>query len=365
MAVLGLGEAGHTLHLPALAGMDGVEVVAGCDSSSDMRERAAAAWKVPVFGDFDEVLALSPDVVIVATPPDSHLRFGLKVLNAGAHLICEKPFVTSLTEADTLMEAAREAGRRIGMNHEFKEMPILRALRDTVSSGSAGSLVFAQVWQLMDRPPGVETGWRGELVQRTLYEAGAHLVDFLMALFGECPVAVTASMSEGGVAPEGTDAVALVTLEFSGGRLATIMQSRLCKGPRQYFEVRADTTETSLRASFGGRARVTAGLFRSTRPHVRAEFGLSGMAWSETGTRRTFLARNPGNPIMLATRRVLTDTLAGFRDGGPVPTDALFARDGLRVIAASYHSARVGRRIELDSSEASSLATMAMGGRPS
>src|SRR5918992_770747 len=215
VAVVGLGNAGHTLHLPALSGIPAARVVGACD------------------------------------------------VDAGAHVICEKPFVSSLEEADRVIEAATAAGRRVALNHEFREMPIFRAVREAVGR-EGGEVVFAQVWQLMDLPPWAEPGWRGRLLQRTLYEAGVHLVDFLLALFRERPAAVSATTSACGVRDGPSDAVALATLEFSRGRLAQVIQNRLCKGETQYFEVRAETPRASLRASFGGRARVTAGLHRST-----------------------------------------------------------------------------------------------------
>lgn len=365
IAVVGLGNAGHTLHLPALAGIPSARVVGACDLSESMRERAASAWGVPTFADFDRMLAeAKPDVVIVATPPDTHLDYSLRTLAAGAHLICEKPFVSSLAEADRIIAAAADAGLRVGLNHEFREMPIFRALRDEVDSGRPGRLAFAQVWQLMDLPPWAEPGWRGQMLQRTLYEAGVHLVDYLMALFGEKPVAVQAWTSTCGVREGETDAVALVTLEFSEGRLANVIQNRLCKGETQYFEVRADAAQASLRASFGGRARVSAGLFRTTTPHVRLEYGISGMAWKEVGAKRSFLARNPKDPGMVATRYVLEKTLRAFADGTEPPADAQCGRDVLEVIAACYRSAEEGRRILMDSEEVRQLGDMAMGATP-
>lgn len=365
IAVAGLGNAGYTLHLPALEGIPSVRVVGGCDPSPAMRERSRARFGIAVYDDFDRMLAeASPDVVIVATPPHLHHEQGLSALRSGAHLICEKPFVSSLEEADDLIETAEQLGLRIALNHEFREMPIFRAVRDAVASGETGGLAFAQVWQLMDLPPWKEPGWRGQMLQRTLYEAGVHLVDYLMALFGEKPIAVQAWTSSCGVREGETDAVALVTLEFSRGRLANIIQNRLCKGETQYFEVRAETASASLRASFGGRARMTAGLFRSTRPSVRFEFGVSGMAWREEGSRRVRLARNPKDPGMIATRYVLEKTLAAFRDGTEPPADARCGRDVLEVIAACYHSASTGRRIAIDSEEVRELAGTAMGAPP-
>jgi predicted dehydrogenase len=365
VAVVGLGNAGHTLHLPALRGIPSASVVGACDLDAGRRERAARQWGVPVFATFDEMLERShPDVVIIGTPPDSHADFCLRSLAAGAHVVCEKPFVSSLEEADRVIEAARAAGKRLALNHEFREMPIFRAVRDAVDQAGRDTLAFAQVWQLMDLPPWAEPGWRGQMLQRTLYEAGVHLVDFLLAIFGELPRSVSASTSTCGVREGDTDAVALVTLEFSRGRLAQIIQNRLCKGETQYFEVRAELPGESLRASFGGRARVSAGLHRSTRPHFRVDFGVAGMAWREVGNRRSVLARNPKEPGMIATRFVLEKSLAAFASGGAPPASAQDARDVLLVIAAAYHSAATGRRVALDGPEVAELARLRMGAPP-
>ncbi len=349
VAVIGLGNAGTTLHLPALAAMREVSVVGAVDLDSARREQARARFRVPVFATVDEMLdATRPDVVCIGTPPGSHAALCLQAFDAGAHVLCEKPFVSSIAQADTVIAAARTAGRRLALNHEFREMPIFKAVRDAVSSGDTGGLNFAQVWQQMDLPPWAEPGWRGEMLQRTLYEAGVHLVDFLMALFGERPRSVQAWTSTCGVREGETDAVALLTMEFSRGRLATVTQNRLAKGETQYFEVRADTDRASLRASFGGRARVSAGLFRSTRPHVRLEYGIAGIAWQETGAARSMLARNPREPGMVATRYVFERSFAAFRDGSEPPASGDVGRDVMIVIAASYHAAATGRRVVID-----------------
>lgn len=362
VAVVGLGNAGYTLHLPALAGLSEATVVGACDLDPGRRERAKAKFGVPVFDDFDTMLsASSPDIVIVGTPPDSHLDYCLRSLAAGAHVLCEKPFVSSVQEADTVIEAAARAGKRVALNHEFREMPIYRAMRD---AARPDQVVFAQVWQLMDLPPWAEPGWRGQMLQRTLYEAGVHLVDFLMALFGEKPVAVSATTSTCGVREGETDAVALVTLEFSRGRLAQVVQNRLCKGETQYFEVRAETLDASYRSSFGGRARLTAGLHRSTRPHLRIDYGIAGMAWREVGNRRELLARNPKDPGMIATRLVIQRTLAAFQNGSEPPASAQTGRDVMEVIAACYLSAARGERMRLDQVTARDGYGLQMGAAP-
>lgn len=356
VALVGLGDAGHTLHLPALSGIPEVAVVGACDLDAEHRHRAADRWRVPVFDDFRAMLQTArPEVVIVSTPPDTHAEYCIRALESGAHVVCEKPFAPTLAVADRVLEVASRTGRSMAFNHEFREMPIFRAISDELERIGRERLVFVQMWQLMDRPPWAEHGWRGQLLQRTLHEAGVHLVDLLIAMFGEKPQAVQAAISTGGLRKEQTDAIALVTLQFSNERLAQIVQNRLCKGERQYFEVRADTVTASLRASYGGRARLSAGLFRSVRPHLRFEFGTAGMAWREEGHRRIRLARNGRDPRMIATRVVLQRSFAAFRNSTRPPVDGTEARRVLEVIAACYESAATGRRVLLDGSESANL----------
>jgi predicted dehydrogenase len=164
VAVVGLGNAGHTLHLPALAGIANATVVGGCDLDAGRRDRAAARWRIPVFDDFDRMLeAAKPEVVIVGTPPLTHAEYCERSFAAGAHVICEKPFVSTLDEADRVLAAAARAGRAIAFNHEFREMPIFRAVRTEVERIGRDQLVFAQIWQLM---AGAASGCSGRCTRR-------------------------------------------------------------------------------------------------------------------------------------------------------------------------------------------------------
>ncbi|HEX2723406.1 MAG TPA: Gfo/Idh/MocA family oxidoreductase [Gemmatimonadaceae bacterium] len=349
IAVVGCGEAGYEMHLPALALMNSVEVVGACDTDAGRRDRAASKFSVPVFSDYEQMLRdARPDVLIVATPPDSHTSICLTAIEAGCHLICEKPFVPNVGEGLQIMEAAERAGRRIALNHEFREMPIFRALLDETRRKPREPVFFASLWQNTDVPPWTEGGWRGAMLRRTLHEAGIHLIDYILALFGETPKFAWASMSAGGLNDSGSDALVVVSLEFAGGRIAQLVQNRLCKGETHYFEVRADTVSASYRASFGGRARVTTGLYRSTVPHLRVDYGVSGLAWAETGNKRRMIARNPPNPRVVSTRLVLERSLEAFENGGRPPATPEDALQALRVIDACYASAANGTRTAIE-----------------
>lgn len=347
--LVGLGWAAHAFHLPALGRIDGVSVVGGMDTNEERRASWTSATRTPAYESMEELLERErPDVVVVATPPELHAELCLRALDAGAHVFCEKPFVSNVDEADRVLAAAEAAERRIAVNHEFREKPIFKALKEQIDAGAYGRLVFCQVCQLMDLPPWNEpVKWRAEMPDRTLFEGGVHLVDLLCVLFGELPEAVFARRSSG-LSGRDADAIHLVTFEFSEGRLAQLTLDRLCPGGTRYVEIRADCERASLRASHGGRALLQVGVKRAERPGIRFDFGPRGLAWVEQGLRRRTLARNPRDDGVYGTAALLRQIVAALEAGEEPPSSGREARNVLAVIAAAYESSATGRRVELD-----------------
>ena len=349
VAIAGLGRAARLYHLPSLRRIDGVQIVGGFDPVAASRETWSNESGLDAHDDLDELLTRSkPGVVVVATPPDTHADVCVRALEHGAHVIVEKPFAVSVVEADRVLAAARDAGRRVAVNHQFTEAPIFRAVLDAAHGGEYGRLAFAQVWQLMDLAPWDEpTAWRAGMARRTLLEGGVHLVYLLVALFGELPISVSAQHSAGFHDDRAADAVQLVTLEFSGGRLGQITIDRLCKGGTRYMELRADCERGSLRASLGGRAVVQIGRKRAERTGIRVDLGAGGLAWVETGLRRRTLARSPREMTERATEAVLRAAFDAFRRNVEPPSSGRNAREIIATIEAAYESAAIGARVSL------------------
>jgi UDP-N-acetyl-2-amino-2-deoxyglucuronate dehydrogenase len=346
--LVGLGRAARLYHLPALKTLDRAEVIGGFDASEQQRSSWREQTGLPSFESVEELLQQAPDVVVVATPPATHAALCVQALEAGAHVICEKPFVTSSAEGDRVLAAAAAAGRRVAVNHQFREKPIFSAVRDAIRAGTYGRLAFCQLWQLMNLAPWNEpTEWRAGMSDRTLLEGGVHLVDLMVVLFGEAPESVLASHSAGFHSDPNADAVSLVTLAFPGGRLGQITIDRLCQGGTRYFEVRADCERASLRASLGGRALVQLGMKRAERPGLKLDFGLGGLAWAEQGLRRKVLARSPKEQDAYATGLLLRQVAAAFEADAEPPSSAREGRDAIAVIEAAYESAERGERVEL------------------
>jgi predicted dehydrogenase len=349
VGLAGLGWAAHAFHLPALQKVEGVTPVGGFDTVPEQRASWERKTRLPAFESLDELMERGrPDVIVVGTPPSSHAELCERALHGGAHVLCEKPFVTTVDEADRVLAAAAAAERRVAVNHQYREKPIFRAIKARIGSPDVGRLVFCQISQLMDMPPWEEpVAWRAAMPNRTLFEGGVHLVDLLLHLYEELPVAVYARHSAGLDAEQEADAIHLVMLEFSGGRLAQITIDRLCRSATRYVELRADCEQASLRASHGGRILFQAGLKRAEHPAVRLLYGLGGVAWLERGKTRKTLARNPRNPSVAATVTHFQRIFAALERGEEPPASGREARDGLAVIEAAYRSAETGERVVL------------------
>ena len=344
----GLGWASRGFHLPAVRRVS-AEPVGGFDSSPEQRASWTSESGLPAYESFAELLERGkPEVLVIATPPDSHVELCLQALGSGLHVFCEKPFVPTPADADRVLAAAETAGRQVAVNHEFREKPIFKAVKARIGSQEAGRLVFTQIWQLMNLAPWDEpVPWRAAMPNRTLFEGGVHLVDLLLHLHGELPTGVYARHSSGLDPDRNADAIHLVTLDFPGGGLAQITIDRLCPAGTRYVELRADCERASLRASHGGRALLRVGAKRAQKTGIRLEYAPGGMAWMEQGMGRTTLAKNPRDDGVYGTAKLLEQVLAAFAENREPPSNGREARDGLRVIEAAYRSAETGERVTL------------------
>jgi predicted dehydrogenase len=134
-------------HLGALQAVPGVVVAGICDLSPVMAEATAEQFKVERwFTDHREMLAeLRPELVHVTTPPSSHVRLATDALEAGAHVLVEKPITHELVQMETLLELAARRGRFLIEDHNYLfNHPVARLL-EMCASGELGEVVHVNV----------------------------------------------------------------------------------------------------------------------------------------------------------------------------------------------------------------------------
>jgi predicted dehydrogenase len=342
VALAGLGSAARRIHLPAIRRIPDLEIVGGCDPAP------VSGFDFPMFRTVDEMLAVTrPDLLVVITPPDSHFEIVAAGLRAGAHVVCEKPFMNSLEEADAIIELAERTGRRVVVNNQFRFMQIYQAAKSAIGTPGFGDLLFVEASQTFHTTAETEAGWRGTDPRRTCRDFGTHVLDLCRFFFNEEPLAITARMPRPGPSP-GPDYLNLLQLEFSGDRVAHITLDRLSRGPHRYLDLRLDGTAGCLETHFGGGIEFGVGVRGgSRRPFIKADISMGGTATLYHGERGRKIASEPGDTFAGATRRLLQAFLAAIDTGTIPPCDASDNRRTLALMLAAYDSAEAGRRVDM------------------
>jgi predicted dehydrogenase len=186
--IIGGGAIARQGHIPALL-KSGTEIVAICDPAPG---RAAAVAKefgiTGVFTDHAELLAVPDiDVIFIGTPNVFHAPIAIAALEAGKHVLCEKPIAVSSVEAESMIAASKRADRLLSVNQHMRFHPTSLAMRDAVADGSLGEIFFTDVrWMRSAGIPGYGSWFtRKELAGAgALFDIGVHMLDLGMFILG-------------------------------------------------------------------------------------------------------------------------------------------------------------------------------------
>jgi predicted dehydrogenase len=349
LAIVGLGAVTRNIHLPAYKKLSAkISLVGGCDVQEDARAGFAKVRPlVPVFSDIDQMLRTTkPDIVSICTPPFLHFSQCLAALKNGCHVFCEKPMVETLAEADDIISAAEKARRRVVVNSQFPFMKIHAAAKAHLGRPDFGRLLFLHASQTFRPTPATEAAWRGEMARRLGFEFGVHAFELVRFFFEEDPVRIIGHMPN--PTDQKSDVLNIITVEFPGGRTASILLDRLCKGPERYLDLRLDGEFATITTSIGGELAIEAGLrTRDRKPYFAFHFAKGGKAVWQNGDRSRILAKEGINPFARATAVHLDDFIDALGQNKTPAGGARDHRKTLAMIFAAYDSAAAGCSIEL------------------
>jgi len=173
----GRGDYGHGLE-SIFSNRPNVEVVALADPDSEGRARTAAKIGTPrSYADYREMLEKErPNLVSIAMrQSDQHHGIALAALQAGAHIYCEKPFVTAPNESDELLAEADRHGRKIAVAHTMRMMPAVVLLKQAIAQGLIGDVQELRSFGKQDARAGGED----------MMVLGSHLFDLLRLFLGD------------------------------------------------------------------------------------------------------------------------------------------------------------------------------------
>lgn len=313
--------------IPAIRASRRGELAAVASRDGDKALAYAAQWDIPrAFASYEAMLAAPEiDAVYISLPNHLHAEWTIKALQAGKHVLCEKPFATSVDEANSMIAASHSTGMVLAEAFMYRHHRQTHMVEEIVLSGRLGEvrLIHASFSFSIDeenRPGNVRLV--PEFGGGSLWDAGIYPVSYVRRIYGVMPELVFGSQWLG---ETGVDEVFAGQMIFSLGRAAQISCS-------------FHTPFQSLLEIHGTEARL-----ELNRPFTRME---------QRGTKMTLVGvdgrteelRVPKQDLYLGE---VEDMHAAILDGAPTLVTLDESRDHIRIAAALYKSAQLGEAVAL------------------
>lgn len=217
LGVIGCGGIAQHAHLPSIQRIDAYRLVAVSDHYLDVANRVAVANGLSESAGVDDHRAIldNPeiDAVCICAPTTKHAEITLEALEAGKHVLVEKPMAVTSTECETMIATAEKTGKTlmVGYNHTYD--PAAMKLREMLESGEIGDVLFAEAFFYEDlyawtsgamsstiRSASQASFWPQydnayETMREFLHNFGSHVTNLFRVLLGE-PKAIMSAMGD-------------------------------------------------------------------------------------------------------------------------------------------------------------------------
>lgn len=254
VAIIGTGF-GTRVQLPGFLSQAETYVVALCGRSEAKTMEIAAQFGVrAVYTDYEQMLVdVKPDLVSITTPPNWHHPMTLAAIQAGAHVLCEKPLALNVAEAQEMLDVANQYGRVHATDFEFRYLPARYYQRVLTDQGYIGEPVLLEATYMSASRWDSARPWNwwmdAEQGGGIMGAIGSHFIDAFRWLTGREVRAVTATLhttpqysqrslpNGSGDRPVTSDDSATLTLEMDGGLRGVINLCAVAGGETQRLAI--------------------------------------------------------------------------------------------------------------------------------
>lgn len=174
MGIIGAGGIATGRHLPAyMVIKDSVEVTAVCDVNRERAEEVARQFNIPhIFTEYKDLFA-EVEAVTICTPNKFHAEITIEALNAGLHVLCEKPMAMNTEECEAMIQAAERSGKLLSIGYHYRFMKEAQAAKKVIIENEIGEPVVARAQAIRRRKV---PGW-GVFTNKEL-QGGGSLIDY-------------------------------------------------------------------------------------------------------------------------------------------------------------------------------------------
>lgn len=233
VGVIGCGSIAKFRHLPEYAANENVEIVAVCDIVEDRAKEAANQYGAKAYTDYKELLKEEEvDVISVCLPNYLHAPVSIDALNAGCHVLCEKPMATSSEEAEAMIEAAEKNGKKLMIAHNQRFVASHEKARELIENGAIGKIYSFRTAFGHGGPEGWSIDGRDswffnkeEAFIGAMGDLGVHKTDLIRYLLGEEVVEVAGFVETSAKGDTDVDDNAVCVLKTESGIIGTLAAS--------------------------------------------------------------------------------------------------------------------------------------------
>ena len=186
IGIIGCGGIANGKHMPALKKQKDVQMVAFCDIIEERAVKAAKDYGTPdakTYTDYKKLLEdKTIDVVHVCTPNKEHSFITIDALEAGKHVMCEKPMAKTYAEAKAMLDAAKRTGRKLTIGYQNRHTPQALYVKQACDEGVLGDIYYANAIALRRRAVPTWGVFLNEDEQGggTLIDIGTHALDLTL-----------------------------------------------------------------------------------------------------------------------------------------------------------------------------------------
>ncbi|TQD27273.1 UDP-N-acetylglucosamine 3-dehydrogenase [Methanolobus vulcani] len=176
VGVIGAGAMGKN-HIRIYSEMPDVELAGISDIDKDLVESLAQQYNTKAFTDYKEMLASGIDAVSIVVPTKMHRQVAIDAIEAGAHVLVEKPIADTVENADAIIDAAKKKGRLVMVGHIERFNPAVIKLKEIIDSGLLGKIVSISTTRVGPYNPRIrDVG--------VILDIGVHDIDVISYLYG-------------------------------------------------------------------------------------------------------------------------------------------------------------------------------------
>lgn len=233
IGVIGCGSIAQHRHLPEYAANKNVELLAVCDINEERAMEVAEKYGVLAFTSYKALLNSGKvDAVSVCTPNYLHAPISIDGLEAGVHVLCEKPMATSKQEAEAMIAAAKASGKKLMIGHNQRFVPSHQKARQLIQSGEIGKIYSFRTSFGHGGPEGWSVdGKESWFFQKekafvgAMGDLGVHKADLLRYILGEEIVEVGSFVETSAKDFADVDDNAVCVLKTESGIIGTLAAS--------------------------------------------------------------------------------------------------------------------------------------------